>query len=380
MYKIKKLTALLLIVFCLSIIQVDAFAQFETAAGAAVLMEAASGQVLYEKDADTSLPPASITKLMTLVLAFDALESGKVKWDDLVTVSEKAWKTEGSRMFLEVGQKVTFGELVTGISVVSANDGCIAVAEHLYGSENAFVEMMNKRAAEIGLTKSHFENCMGLPSPGHRMSAGDIAILARFLIKKYPKILEIESTKELTFNNIHQYNRNPLLGVFPGADGLKTGWTEEAGYCLVGTAKQNDTRLIAVILNTKNDKERLTAAQELLNYGFKNFQVATVSKPGDILDEIAVINGKKPSVPLKIEKEISVIIPGDRKDDLKIVKTKENALNTPVKSGTKAGTMEVQLDGKTLASADLLTAEDAPRAGFFELLWRKIIQFIKSIF
>jgi D-alanyl-D-alanine carboxypeptidase (penicillin-binding protein 5/6) len=371
-------SVLITIVFALG---VGAFAQFESQAGSALLMEASTGSVIYEKNADVSVPPASITKVMTLLLGFEAVEQGKASWDDMVPVSEKAWKMGGSKMFLEVGHDVKYDDLITGISVVSANDGCVALAEYLYGSEEAFVQVMNRRAKELGLTNTEFKNSTGLPAEGHVMSAHDIAVLARYLIQNYPEILEIESKGEFTYNGILQYNRNPLLGVFPGADGLKTGWTEAAGYCLVGTAKQDDMRFISVVLNTKDENERLKESRELLNYGFKNFEVLEVKKAGDIVDSIEIEKGKTETVPVKVNSDISVVIPSSRKDDIKFVPVKDSVLlEAPVPAGTSVGKLEVKLDEKTLAVADISTAEDAQRAGFFALLFRSIINFFSSLF
>ncbi|HOP92539.1 MAG TPA: D-alanyl-D-alanine carboxypeptidase family protein [Acetivibrio thermocellus] len=384
MYNLKgfrSVSVLAVITFFVMMFQVKAFAQFESSAQSAILIEASTGQVLYEKNADVPMPPASITKIMTLLLGFEALEKGLVKWDDEVIISEKAWRMEGSKMFLLVGDKAKFGEIMTGISVVSANDGCVALAEHLYGSEEAFVQVMNTRAKELGLTNTNFANSNGLPAEGHVMSARDISTLARYLIQNYPKILELESTTEYTYNNIRQFNRNPLLGVFPGADGLKTGWTEEAGYCIVGTAQQNGQRMIGVVLKTSSEKERSKAIQELLNYGFKNFKQVTVKNAGEIVDSIEVKNGKKLSVSLKLDSDISTIIPVGRENDLQIVTSKKaEFLNAPVSLDIPAGTVEVQLDGKTIATSTMSTAEEAERLGFFAMILRNIANFFKSLF
>jgi len=284
-------------------------------------------------------------------------------------------------MFLLVGDKASFGDILTGISVVSANDGCVALAEHLYGSEEAFVDVMNNRARELGLSNSKFANSNGLPAEGHVMSARDISTLARHLIMKYPKILELESQKEFTYNGIRQYNRNPLLGVFPGADGLKTGWTDEAGYCIVGTAQQNGQRLIGVVLKTMNENERSKAIQELLNYGFKNFKQVTVKNAGDMVDSINVKSSTKPSVPLKVDNTISVIIPVDKEKNLETVILKTtDSLAAPVATNTEVGTLEVRLDGITIGSSTVSTLEDAERIGFFGSIFKWIGNFFRSLF
>lgn len=384
MYKLRKtkfITGILVLLIVLSTFQTGVFAQFESIAGSAILIESSTGAVLYEKDADKAVPPASITKIMTLLLGFEAVEQGQASWDDMVPISEAAWKMGGSKMFLEVGKEIKYSELLTGISVVSANDGCVALAEYLYGTESAFVEVMNKRAKELGLTKTHFVNSTGLPAEGHVMSARDIATLADYLIEKFPRILEIESQREFTYNNIRQFNRNPLLGNFEGADGLKTGWTDEAGYCLVGTAKQNDMRLISVVLNTKDEQERLKASREILTYGFKNYIIKTVKNSGEIVDNIDVKKGKKLSVPVKVVDNINIVIPSAQEGDLEIVISKDSDfLTAPVAADTAVGKLEVKLNGKVLATSAVATAEDAPKAGFFELLFRAIGDFFKSLF
>jgi len=355
--------------------------EFETAAESAILMDTATGRVLFEKNSDIPMPPASITKIMTLLIGFEALERGDAKWDDKVNISERAYQKEGSTMFLEVGKKATYEEIINGISVVSANDGCIALAEHLYGSEEAFVRIMNQRAKEIGLTKTQFKNSTGLPDEGHYMSARDIATLARYLITNFPQILEIESKREFTFNNITQNNRNPLLGTFEGADGLKTGWTTEAGYCLVGTAKQGDMRLISVVLKTQDIQERLRASTELLNYGFKSFEYITVHKAGDIVEQVDVKNGKELTVPLKVAKDVTVLIPIAKKDEIKTSVAKDkDLLEAPVEADTAAGSLKVELDGETLAEVEISVAENVEKASFFEVIWQSIVNFFRSLF
>ncbi|HOA98122.1 MAG TPA: D-alanyl-D-alanine carboxypeptidase family protein [Acetivibrio saccincola] len=374
----KKLSGIIILLVIVFNFHANAFAQFETAAGSAILMEASTGEILYEKNSDVPLPPASITKVMTLLIAFEAIEQGLVDWNDDVSISEKAWRMEGSKMFLQVGDKVKLGDIITGISVVSANDGCVALAEHLYGSENAFVNVMNQRAKELGMTNSTFKNSSGLPSEGHVMSAKDIAILSRFIIENYPEILELESQREFTYNNIRQFNRNPLLGVFEGADGLKTGWTEEAGYCLVGTAKQDDIRMISVVLNTKSEQERFETSQELLTYGFRNFKKADFVEAGEIIETLNVKNGTKETVSLVANDSISLVIPVSREKDIEIITSfDDETVKAPVKKGEVLGKVEVVLDAKVLASSDLSASEDVSRLGFFKILIRNIINFFK---
>lgn len=377
--RIRLFGALILISLFVSFSQMDVIASFESTAGSAFLMESSSGKIFYEKNADVSVPPASITKIMTLLIGFEAIDKGKAKWDDLIPISEKAWRMEGSKMFLEVGKQVKYSDVITGISVVSANDGCIALAEFLYGSERAFVEVMNSKAKELGLTKSSFKNSTGLPEEGHYMSAKDIGMLAKYLIEKYPSILEIESKKEFTYNNIRQFNRNPLLGVFQGADGLKTGWTTEAGYCLVGTAMQDEMRLISVVLNTLNEEQRLVASTELLTYGFKNFKRFKLKSADEIVGTSNVKKGRDQTVELKIKEDIEIILPllsGGAKDVKYVIRQNNEYVEAPIMKDTVVGKMEVQLNGEILKELDVYTSTDVPKEGLF----KRLIKFIAGLF
>ena len=356
--------------------------QFQSIAKSAILMEASTGTILYEKDADQAMPPASITKTMTLLLAFEALQRGDIAWDDMVFISERAWRETGSKMFLLVDTKVPLEEIITGISVVSANDGCIAIAEHISGSVEAFVQLMNKRSQELGLSNTQFQNPHGLPAEGpHHMSAQDIATLARYLIRNHPKVLEFESMTDFTYSDILQKNYNPLLGVYPGADGLKTGWTEEAGFNLVGTAERDDLRFISVVLNTESEAQRLAASRELLDYGFQNFKITEVVTKGQAVGDTDVKDGKELTVPLKTNDSVVLVLHKDKIDEIQLQPViDEEIITAPVKNGTKAGTLEVRLDGKVLADVDISTTQDVEKAGFLEILWRGIVSFFKSIF
>ncbi|NLO40749.1 MAG: D-alanyl-D-alanine carboxypeptidase [Ruminiclostridium sp.] len=382
MRKSMKVLSVVLSVFMMLVsLQLPSLAQFESSAGSALLMEASTGKILYEKQADIAKAPASITKLMTLLLAFEAIEKGQAKWDELVPISEKAWKMEGSRMFLEVGTKVPYRDIVTGISVVSANDGCVALAEYLYGSEGSFVQMMNSKAEELGLTKTQFQNASGLPAEGHYMSARDIGLLTKHLLEKYPALLEIESMTQFTFSNILQYNRNPLLGRFPGADGLKTGWTDEAGYCLVGTAQQNGTRMITVVLNATSEDHRFQVAQELLNYGFKTFEFTDAVTAGDMAGTAVVEEGKEKTVSLKLDQSATVFIPVHSKAELSFeLKMNSEVLTAPITPDTVVGEYIIYHRGQAQASVPVSTVHGVERAGRLELLFRRINAFFKNLF
>lgn len=378
---VKVLSAAMSIMLLVVSLQWPVLAQFESTAGSALLMEASTGKILYEKEADIAKPPASITKLMTLLLAFEAVEKNQVKWEDLVPISEKAWKMEGSRMFLEVGAKVPYREIVTGISVVSANDGCVAIAEYLYGSEGSFVQQMNDKAKELGMTKTQYQNASGLPAEGHYMSARDIGILTNYLLEKFPELLEIESMTQYTFNNILQYNRNPLLGRFTGADGLKTGWTTEAGYCLVGTAQQKGIRMIAVVLNAASEEHRLQAAEELLNHGFKNFEFTDAVSAGAIAGTAQVEEGKEKTVELKLDESARVFIPVNSKSQLSYeLKLNTSVLTAPIAPDTVVGEYVILHNGQVQTTVPVSTVQGVERAGKLELLFRKISAFFKNLF
>ena len=240
---------------------------------------------------------------------------------------------------------------------------------------------MNKRAQELGLTNTRFSNSHGLHAENHYMSARDIAVLSHYLIEHYPKILEIESMTEFTFDGRTQANRNPLLGVFPGADGLKTGWTEEAGYCLVGTAIQNDMRLISVVLNTTDETERLAASSELLNYGFREFELHKVVNAEEIIDEIDIKKGKEETLPVYIKEDVTVVVKKDQKDDIVLKSVIDNEdLTAPIEKDATVGSLEVRINDELLHKADLKAAEPVEKAGFFKLLFRSILNFFRSLF
>lgn len=354
---------------------------FDVQAQSAILIEASTGQVLYDKNSDVPYPPASITKIMTLLLALEAIDEGTLDWDEKVTVSEKAWRTGhvGSTMFLEVGMEVTVDNILKGISIVSGNDACVAIAEHLYGSEDNFVQHMNKRAQEIGLTSTRFQNASGLPEPDHYMSARDIANLSAYTIETQPKILELESQREFTFNvEDPQYNRNPLLGRYPGADGLKTGWTREAGYCLAGTAQQNNLRLISVVLNSPDERTRKSDSKTLLDYGFRNYAFEIVTGEGEIVAQAPVPDGKIREVNLKTSKALEAVVKQEDKAGLE----KEviiHDISAPIRKGEKLGELVLVKNGETLSSVNLLAEEGIERSNIVVITLRRIGDFFTNI-
>jgi D-alanyl-D-alanine carboxypeptidase (penicillin-binding protein 5/6) len=272
-----------------------------TGAKAYILQDYDSQRIVAEKDSDQSIEPASITKLMTAYAVFMELKSGNISLEDSVTISEKAWRTPGSRMFIEVGKQVSVEDLLKGMIIQSGNDATVALAEYIAGSEDTFAALMNRHAEELGLTGSHFMNSTGLPDAEHYMSARDIALLAGQLIREFPEYYQWYSQKEFTFNDITQYNRNKLLWRDASVDGVKTGHTDSAGYCLVTSAKQGDMRLISVVLGTDSENARADASQALLNYGFRFFETHKLYDGGNQLATSRIWKGETESVSLGID-------------------------------------------------------------------------------
>lgn len=351
----------------------------EIEAQAFVLMEFSRGEVVHGYNEDKPLPPASLTKIMTLLLAYEALEEGRANWDDQVTVSEKAWRTGGSQMFLDANQVVTFGELVTGIATISANDACVAVAEYLSGSEDNFVATMNRKAQELGLNSTLFQNTSGLSHEAHYSSALDMARLSQYYISRFPESLELHAQQHLTFNNIPQDNRNPLLGRFPGADGLKTGHTSAAGYCLIATAEQSDMRFIAVILDSESRASRLSDSEILFNYAFRNYTLHPVFTAGEVTSLAEVSGGTIRQVELQTKEAVEVIIPFHRQDDLVIDFNFPENLAAPLTKHETIGRVKVYLDDTLLDQTSLIVAHDVEKAGFIALQWRSVSDFVTTL-
>ncbi|MGI6329134.1 MAG: D-alanyl-D-alanine carboxypeptidase family protein, partial [Dethiobacteria bacterium] len=344
----------------------------------------------FSQNGSEPLPPASLTKIMTLLLSYEALQSGRISWDEETVVSQKAWETGGSQMFLEIGQKVTIGDLITGIAVVSANDGCVAIAEHIYGSEAVFVQEMNKKAAELGLKNTQFQNSSGLPHPDHYTTAEDLAVISRHLIQNYSEYLKLHKQTEFTYNDIVQYNLNPLLGRYTGADGLKTGHTTEAGHCLVGTAAQEGLRFITVTLNASSAEKRLIDNETMLNYAFRNYTLAELLPAGEVVSSIRVTGGEERQLDLTLEKPVETVVPFDRQEDLELKYNIPESAPAPIEKGSPLGSVEVLLDGKKLTEEPLLAAKDIKKAGIFSLilrsvadfftgLWQKLLQMISNL-
>lgn len=332
-----------------------------------ILMDANSGKILAEKNSDTRMAPASLTKLMTMYVVSNALKTGTIHLDDKVRISKKAWQTGGSRMFVKVNDDVTVRDLLQGIVVASGNDASVAMAEYIGGTEDAFVSLMNSEAKQLGMNNSHFMDSNGLPNPDHYSTAHDLAILAQAIIKNFPEDYKLYSEKWIRYNNIRQPNRNRLLWRFPYADGLKTGHTDAAGYCLVGSAVKDGTRFISVLMGTPSDEARTEDSIRLLTYGFRFFETHKLYTADANVAHVRVWKGKNKETTLGFTKDFYITVPpGQYKNIQTAVQT--NDVKAPILKGQSYGTLNVTLNGQVLASAPLVALSDNPKGGF----WRSM--------
>lgn len=342
----------------------------ETTAKNIVLMDYETGQYLYSKDADKMVPPASMSKLMTVYMVFGKLKDGTLSLDDTFTVSENAWRKGGaasgsSTMFLHIGEKVRVEDLIKGIIIQSGNDACIVVAENLSGSEEDFATDMQQKAKKMGLKNSSFANATGWPHPDHRMSVEDLALLARHIISEYPEYYHLFSEKGFTHNNIKQGNRNPLLYSMPYADGLKTGHTEEAGFGLVASAKKNDRRLISVMTGLNSNKERSEEAEKMMSWGFREFDNYTVLKKGTSLVEIPVAFGSENKVNLLVNQDIKRTLKKSKLDKIKMTAIYDKPAKAPIKKGDKLGTVRIEIPKSETIEVPLIAEKDVKKLGLF---------------
>uniref|UniRef100_UPI0040252D6B D-alanyl-D-alanine carboxypeptidase family protein n=1 Tax=Candidatus Scatocola faecigallinarum TaxID=2840916 RepID=UPI0040252D6B len=345
-------------------------AAIETQARNAILMDYDTGQYLYVKDHEKMVPPASMSKLMTVNMIFEKLKDGSLSLDDTFTVSERAWKlggaaSGGSTMFLKIGEKVRVEDILKGILIQSGNDACIVAAENLAGSEDDFAEMMNKRARELGLNNSSFANSTGLPHPDQKMSVEDLAKLARHIIKEFPEFYHIFSEKYYTHNNITQGNRNPLLYSMPNADGLKTGHTEEAGFCLTASAKKGERRLIEVMTGMNSNKERSEEAERLMEWGFREFNNYNLLNKGQEIAEIPVVFGNEKEVRLVVPETVKRTLKKSQASKIKMTAVYDKPVKAPVAAGDKLGEVRIELDGQEMENVPLVADRNIEKLGFF---------------
>jgi len=352
----------------------------QLAAKSYVLMDAASGKVLVENAGDERLPPASLTKLMTAYIATLEIQKGKIAESDMVTVSEKAWRTGGSRMFIQVNTQVSVDDLLHGIIIQSGNDASVAMAEYIAGSEEAFADLMNAAAQRLGMTNTHFVNSTGLPHPEHYSSAADMAKLARAIIYEDPAHYGIYAQKEFLWNNIKQPNRNLLLWRDKTVDGLKTGHTEEAGYCLVASAVRDGMRLISVVFGTNSEQSRAAETQKLLTYGFRFFETRTFYQQGVELAQSRVWKGQQDQVSAGLAKDLTLTLPRGQLDKLQAGMTFSPELTAPIQQGDVVGKVEISLNDEVLHSTDLIALQTVEEGGLFRRFWDSIRLFFFNLF
>ena len=351
----------------------------QLAASSWILMDADSGRVLAEHNADERLPPASLTKLMTAYLVERELNQGNISPDGLVPVSEKAWRTGGSKMFIEVGEQVPVSELLHGIVIVSGNDASVAMAEYLAGGERPFADLMNQHATRLGMHDTNFVNPTGLPDENHYSSAHDLALLSQHIINDYPEHYRMYRQKQFTFGGIEQPNRNRLLWRDASVDGLKTGWTEEAGYCLVASAERDDMRLISVVMGTASEEARAQESQKLLSYGFRYYETLNLYEAGAVLNTPRVWGGDKNELRVGVDSGVVMTVPRARDDELTAKLDIQSDLTAPIAAGDRVGTMEVRQGEEVVGERPLVALESIEEGGFFKRLIDQVQRFFTNL-
>lgn len=336
-----------------------------TKAASYIVIDADTGDVLASKNVNLRTPPASLTKIMTMYLVSDALRRGQIHLTDPVYVSERAWKTGGSRMFIQVGNKVKVEDLIRGIVITSGNDACVAMAENLAGSEDAFAALMNQQAQQLGMKNSHFIDSTGMPDPNHYTTAYDMAILARAVVKNFPEYYHWYSEKEFTYNNIHQMNRNKLLWSDPTVDGIKTGFTDNAGYCLVASAKRGPMRLITVVMNSSSPNQRAADTRELLTYGFRFFKYQPLFKANQPILTVRVWYGDDKLLPIGALQDLGLVMQREQTKVLQTVLERTKILKAPIQKGEQVGLLKVYADKQLIKTIPIVALKDIPKGGVF---------------
>ncbi len=330
-----------------------------------VLVDAESNITLASFNAEETNDPASLTKIMTVYVAANALKSGAISLDQSTTVSEKAWKMEGSRMFIEVGKQVTVDELLDGVIIQSGNDASVALAEFVAGGEDVFAQEMNKTAQQLGMRGSSFSNSTGLPDAETYVTAKDLALLSSALIRDHPSIYQRFKQREFTFNEIRQFNRNRLLARDSAVDGIKTGHTEAAGYCLVSSAMKEGMRLIAVVMGTESDEARTEESQKLLNFGYRFFENKRIYNAGDTVASVKAWKGEQDSLPLSVANNLQITVPRGRFEEINASAKLPNSVTAPLAKGDKIGEMVLTLEGVEIARVPLIAKEDLQESSLF---------------
>ena len=373
----KRMTALMLALLCLLPARAYAAAPVEVTAPSAILMEKTTGKVLYNQDADTQYEPASVTKVMTLLLVMEAIDSGALGWDDVVTASPHAISMGGSQIWLKENEQMTVRDMVKAVTVVSANDCAVALAEHVAGSEAAFVDRMNEKARELGMERTNFVNCTGLPAQGHLTCAHDIALMSRGLMLNHPAIREFTTIWMDTLRGgaFQLSNTNRLIFYYEGATGLKTGFTDTALYCLSATAERDGMELIAVVMHAPTSNDRFDSAKALLNYGFANYAITPVY-PEQAIPPVGVLLGTKDTVQPVTQRECSILLEKGKAGTVTTRMELADSVEAPVEQGQKLGELKVLVDGEQVDTIDLVAADEVPRLGFGGILRR----FLNTLF
>lgn len=340
------------------------------------LIDFASGRVLAEKNADKQIEPASITKLMTAYVVYRELDEARLSMDDIVVISEKAWRMGGSRMYLEVNTKVSVHDLLKGLIVQSGNDASVALAEHVAGTEDAFVQLMNQYAVELGMENTNFVNSTGWPDKKHLTTARDIATLAAAVIREFPEHYSWYAEKEYTYNDIKQYNRNKLLWSDNTVDGLKTGHTDSAGYCLVSSALREDMRIISVVLGTDSKKKRASVSQAVLNYGFRFYESHTLYDEGEVMSRPRIWKGELESLAVGLNEDLAITIPRGAYDKLDAIMDIDKNIEAPISKGQQVGVVKISLDGDVLESIPLVALETINEGNLFQIAKDYVLRLI----
>lgn len=349
-------------------------------ATAYILVDAATGKVLAENNADQQIPPASLTKMMSDYVIASELKRGAIHADDKVHISEKAWAMQGSKMFVEINADINLMDLVRGMIIQSGNDATIALAEHVAGTEDAFADIMNQKAVTLGMTHSSFKNATGWPDPNHFTTTRDLSILARAMVNDTPDQYPIYSEKEFVWHDIKQPNRNLLLWRDPSVDGIKTGHTDEAGYCLVASAKRGDTRLISVVMGTKSEDARATESEKLLTFGFREFQTQKIYPAGKVLQQAPVWSGALKQVDIGVKEAVMITIPRNMQDKLHAEVAVNKIIQAPVAEGEELGSLIIQLEGQEIFNQPVVAMVAIPEGGLFTRIWDGLHLFFLKLF
>ena len=352
----------------------------QVAGSSYLLMDPKSGHILMENNSAERLPPASLTKMMTAYIVERELDEGRIAMKDMVPISVKAWKTEGSRTYVREGTRVAVEDLLRGVVIQSGNDASVALAEYIAGSEDAFVDIMNQQAQLLGMQNTSFENATGLPSPNHYSTAHDLALLAQAIINDYPENYPLYAEKHFTFNNIRQPNRNSLLWRDESVDGLKTGHTEEAGYCLVASAKRDDTRFIAVVMGARSSESRSQEVQKMLNYGFRYYQTERLFSAGQELIQSPVWGGVANNLSVGVLEHVNVTIPRGVRDQLESTINLDSVVKAPISIGDELGRVKIAFQGEVLVDRPVLALVDVPEGGFVKRIWDSVKLFFVQLF